>query len=135
MIWKTKTHEFTATVCRKTGKTCPALARMARAITQAVETASLATTPDFEIEGCGELAHCAQGCTARFRAHADQVRVFCGTDADTPITMLDGYANRMFGTTCAPLPAGHLPNPPCAMLEVSVLESQPAAQIAEHLAL
>ncbi len=135
MIWKTKTHEFTATVCQKTGKTCPAMARMARAITQAMETASPATTPDFEIEGSSELAHCAQGCTARFRAQAGQIRIFCGTDADTPIEPLDGYAELMFGTTFASLPADLLTTPPCAMLEVSVLTKQPVTQAAQHMAL
>lgn len=34
MIWKTKTHEFSATVCQRTGKTCPALARLARSISK-----------------------------------------------------------------------------------------------------
>lgn len=134
MIWKTKTHEFTATVCQRTGKTCPALARMARAIAQAMETATPAATPDFQVEGSSDLTHCAQGCTARFRAHREQIRVFCGTDAGAPIEILDGYAEMMFGTALTALPADLLADPPCAMLEVSARTPQPAVQVSGHMA-
>ncbi len=135
MIWKTKTHEFTATVCQKTGKTCPALARMASAIAQAMETAVPATTPDFEIEGSSELTHCPEGCTARFQAQTDRIRVFCGTDVEASIDTLDGYADMMFGTTFSAMPADLLANPPCAMLEVSALAPQPVTGTTEHMAL
>ena len=135
MMWKTKTHQFTATVCQRTGRTCPALAQMARAVVQAMETAIPATTPQFELEGNSELTHCTQGCFARFRAQADQIRVFCGTDADTPIETLDDYADMMFGLEFTTRPANLLPTPPCAMLEVSTLAQNPVAQPERHVAL
>ncbi len=135
MIWKTKTHQFTATVCQKTGKTCPALAQMARAVVQAMEAAVPASTPDFELEGSSELAHCAQGCFARFRAQADQVRVFCGTDVDTAIETLDDYADMMFGLEFTTRPAKLLPTPPCAMLEASIIAQSPVVQPERHAAL
>ncbi len=135
MMWKTKTHQFTATVCQRTGKTCPALAQMARAVVQAMEAAVPATTPDFEIDGNSELTYCAQGCTARFRAEKDQIRIFCGTSADTSIEALDNYADMLFGLDFTMRPAGTLPPPPCAMLEVSALALQQAKQVDRQVAL
>lgn len=132
MIWKTDTHEFSATVCQRTGKPCPALAHMARALTQAISTAQPVSTQEFQVEGSSELAHCAEGCTARFRACPDQVRVFCGTDPDVTTDMLDEFADMMFGDSFATLPAGLLTNPPCAMLEASALAHHPKADIRLH---
>jgi len=127
MIWKTKTHQFTATVCQKTGKPCPALAQMARAVVQAMEAAVPATTPDFEVEGSSELAYCAQGCMARFRAQKDLIRLFCGTSTDASVDRLDEYADMMFGPDVTMRPAGMLTTPPCAMLEVTTLTQDPIA--------
>ncbi len=133
MIWKTKTHEFTATVCQRTGKPCPALAQMARALTQAMSTARPVTTDEFQVEGSSELSHCPDGCTARFRAHPDQVRVFCGTDPEVETDRLDDYADMMFGSTFSTLPSSLLANPPCAMLEASVLMPRAAAELSPQV--
>ncbi|WP_170335653.1 hypothetical protein [Ruegeria arenilitoris] len=135
MIWKTKTHEFSATVCQRTGKTCPALAQVARVITQAIETAAPATTPDFQVEGSSELSHCPEGCTARFRARQDQIRVYCGAEPDVSTDSLDSYADMMFTDTFRSLPADVLAHPPCAMLEVSTLAPSPVAHPEQHAAL
>ncbi|KIC40792.1 hypothetical protein RA27_13645 [Ruegeria sp. ANG-R] len=133
MIWKTNTHAFTATVCQRTGQPCPALARMARALTHAMATARPVTTSDFLIEGSSELSHCPEGCTARFRAQSDQVRVFCGTDPEIETDRLDDYANMMFGTEFNSLPSGLLSTPPCAMLEASVLASHSGGEISPQV--
>ncbi|WP_170774699.1 hypothetical protein [Ruegeria lacuscaerulensis] len=133
MIWKTKTHEFTATVCQKTGAPCPALARMARALTDAMATARPATTDAFEIEGSSDLTHCAEGCSARFRAQPDQIRVFCGVAADTPAERLDRYADMLFGADFTAHAASLLPTPPCAMMEVVTTAPQPAAPTEHQL--
>ncbi|WP_271949778.1 hypothetical protein [Ruegeria faecimaris] len=121
MIWKTKTHEFTATVCQRTGKPCPALARMARAMAEAMATATPAASKTFEVEGTSDLTHCTEGCTARFRAQSEQIRVYCGTSTDTPTEMLDAYGDMMFGPEFIQKSAGFLSEPPCAMLDVSTL--------------
>ncbi|EEE38025.1 hypothetical protein RKLH11_1866 [Rhodobacteraceae bacterium KLH11] len=121
MIWKTKTHMFTATVCQHTGKPCPALAQMARALIQTMSMAAPATTREFEIEGSGELSHCSQGCTARFRACPDQIRVFCDIDPNARSDQLDDYADLMFGTKFSCIPAGTLKSTPCAMLQAATL--------------
>ncbi len=121
MIWKTKTHEYVATICQRTGGPCPAMARMARALAEAMKKADHVTSEGFEIEGSSDLTHCAQGCMARFRAGPEQIRIFCGTEADTPIQTLDTYADLIFDETCAALPSGALPRTPCAMLEVLAL--------------
>ena len=131
MIWKTATHEFSATLCQKTGKTCPAMARMARAMAEAMATAGPVTTNEFEMEGSSDLTHCGEGCTARFRASPARIRVYCGTNADDPTDKLDDYADMMFGDTFAPRPVGALAELPCAMLEASALAPRPA-QNAEH---
>ena len=127
MIWKTNTHQFTATVCQRTGKTCPALAQAARAMVQAVATASPVTTEAFEVEGSAELTHCPQGCTARFHARPDRVRIYCVTDPDTQSGRLDNYAELMFGAAFSTLPADTMENPPCAMLQAERLAPQQPA--------
>ncbi|MEX0327572.1 MAG: hypothetical protein AB3N07_02520 [Ruegeria sp.] len=122
MIWKSNTHQFSATVCQRTGKTCPALARMARALVQSISTAGSATTRELEIEGSAELTHCPGGCTARFRAQPDEIRIFCGTLPNSDIDKLDDYANLMFGTAPGALPSGAITDPPCAMLQALACE-------------
>ncbi len=121
MIWKTDTHEFSATICQRTGKTCPALARMARTVSQAMATAHAVTTPDFRIEGSSELAHCEHGCTARFDARSDMIRVFCGAAPGAKSANLDAYADLMFNDLADPCPAQGLDTSPCAMLQAVAL--------------
>lgn len=125
MIWKTKTHKFSATLCQRTGQPCPALARMARAIAHSMETARPVTQDCFEVEGSSELNHCAEGCMARFRANPDQIRVFCGTDTGADVEVLDRYADMLFGIDTTALPASGLTTPPCAMIEVLSLDPTP----------
>lgn len=127
MIWKTKTHQFTATICQHTGRTCPALARVARALAASMSKAKSATTDDFEIEGSVELAHCATGCTARFRAHQDEVRLYCGVHSDADTDQLDSYADLMFEAEVTSLPSGMLADLPCAMLQVEALTPRDVA--------
>ena len=134
MIWKTKTHEFAATVCQRTGAPCPALAQMARALTQAMSATKPVTKTEFEIEGTIDLSHCPEGCTARFRAQCDQIRVFCGADPETAIDRLDDYADMMFGTEFSSLPSDLLRNHPCAMLEASLLAPHTGGEISPHVA-
>lgn len=121
MIWKTQTHQFTATLCQRTGQTCPALARAARALTQAMASATPTASEDLEIDGSIELTHCARGCSARFRASAELIRFYCDADPETTPEALEGYAELMFGTRLAPLPAKGINAIPCAMLEATPL--------------
>ena len=121
MIWKTNTYKFSATVCQRTGKTCPALARMARAIAQAMATARPVTSPDFQVEGSSELTHCELGCTARFDARPALIRVYCGTTPDSPTDSLCTYAEMMFGNRTAAVPAQIVGIPPCAMLQATAI--------------
>ncbi|MGV6803039.1 MAG: hypothetical protein ACWA49_02455 [Ruegeria sp.] len=122
MIWKTDTHEFSATICQRTGKTCPALARMARAIAKAMTTAQPATSPEFQLEGSSELTHCEHGCTARFDARPALIRVFCGTAPETGSESLDAYADMMFDDQATAMPAQFIDHPPCAMLQAAAFE-------------
>ena len=132
MIWKTRTHRFSATICQRTGKTCPALARIARALSTSMIEAGAVTAEGFEIEGSSELTHCSDGCTARFRARADEIRVFCGAAPDEDIEHLDSYADLMFGMgTSSPL-ANILIRPPCAMIEALTLPHQTSAPMEYH---
>ena len=128
MIWKTNTHKFSATICQRTGKNCPALARLARALATSVGKAGPTTTAGFGIEGSCDLTHCASGCTARFRSGPEETRVFCDADSDVAIDHLDSYADLMFGTDSHPIPGGTLSRPPCAMLEVLTLGGSTRAQ-------
>ncbi|EEX09467.1 conserved hypothetical protein [Ruegeria lacuscaerulensis ITI-1157] len=127
MIWKTSTHEFSATVCQRTGKTCPGLAHLARSIAQAVTTAGPATSPDFRVEGSSELTHCGPGCIARFDARADLIRVFCGARPEADAESLGAYADLMFDDLAGACPAHGLDTSPCAMLQAVALA--PAAPV------
>ncbi len=91
--------------------------------------AAPATQEDFEIEGRSELSFCSSGCTARFRARSDEIRVFCGADADADMARLDSYADLLFGTQPSAVGAGFLTNPPHAMLEALTL---PKGSVAEQ---
>ncbi len=122
VIWKTKTHQFSATICQRTGRTCPALAQVARALATSTTEAATATSSDFEIEGSSELGFCPAGCTARFRASRDEIRVFCGADPDVETEKLDNYADLLFGTSVHSVSADTLANPPLAMLEALALK-------------
>ncbi len=133
MIWKTETHEFTATVCQRTGKPCPALARMARVMAQAMAQAANVTTEAFEIEGDSTLTHCPEGCMARFRAQQDQIRVYCGADPETGMNLLDNYADMIFGLEFSAMASGTICKPPCALLEATVLTPPAAAQEPQHV--
>ncbi|WP_108861171.1 hypothetical protein [Ruegeria sp. Alg231-54] len=132
MIWKTTTHEFTATLCQKTGKTCPALAQMARALAEAMATAQPMTTSEFEVDGSSELTHCDEGCTARFRASPARIRVYCGANTGASADTLDEYADMMFGPDFSTLPAGVLAALPCAMLQASALVPCPSHQVVQQ---
>ena len=121
MIWKTRTHEFSATVCQRTGKTCPALARMARAIAQAMETAAPVAPPGFQVDGSSDLTHCEHGCTARFEARQDRIRVFCDTLPEVSVDRLDTYADMIFGDQVDAMPSRAITQPPCAMLQALTL--------------
>lgn len=128
MIWKTKTHEFSSTLCQRTGKPCPALARLARAMVDAIETAGRCATQDFEIEGSSDLHHCPEGCTARFHARRDQIRLFSGIDAEAPVDGLDRYADVFFGSEFRTLTSDTLATRPCAMLQVRSHAPQKSAK-------
>jgi hypothetical protein len=106
---------------------------MARAMAQAMAEAHPVTTSEFEIEGSSELTYCPEGCTARFRAQPDQMRVFCGTDAAANTKQLDDYANMIFGTDIQTMPSGIIATPPCAMLEVLALKPREPVQMAVQI--
>ena len=134
MIWKTKTHQYSATLCQRTGKPCPALARLARAMVDAVDAGSRCATSEFEIEGSSELQHCAEGCTARFRACSDQIRLYCGVDAEAQTQSLDLYGDMIFNPGFSTLSSGSVPDHPCAMLEVRAIAPKLARFAPAHAA-
>ncbi|WP_171103715.1 hypothetical protein [Ruegeria sp. HKCCD7255] len=132
MIWNTKTHQFSATLCQRTGKPCPALAQLARAIAQAMSTAKPVTTDGFEVDGHAQLTHCAKGCTARYLARPKQVRIFCDADPRTENETLEQFADLMFSCKVTSMPADALVKAPCAMLQVTTNAAPVAVQAAEQ---
>ena len=130
MNWSTQSHIFTATVCQHTGAPCPALARLARVVARALETAAPVTQADFEIEGSSELTHCADGCMAAFRATHQMIRIFCGAQAGASCERMDRYADMIFSGHDGPLPSGTLAHPPCAMLQAQPRSTQKPVEIA-----
>ena len=133
MIWKTKTHEYSATVCQRTGKTCPALAQLARSVSEAMTQATATTNDGFEFDGGSELAYCTEGCHATIRAQSDKIRIFCGTKSEAQPEDLNAYADLIFGNTFTTLPSSAVANPPCAMIEVATLRPRKTVQAPEQI--
>ncbi|MGR3614775.1 MAG: hypothetical protein ACU0BB_01870 [Paracoccaceae bacterium] len=116
MIWKTKTHEFTATICMRTGKPCPMAARTLKSLTHAASEAMRGSGEAFEMEGAIELTGCAPGCTARFGISSSLVRLFCDVDAEAELASLNRLADALMkdGNT---LPSSNIDARPVAMLQ------------------
>jgi hypothetical protein len=118
MIWTDKNYDYSATICRHTGKPCAALGRLAATLTQAVDKAVSATGPDFELDGAIAVNGCARDCRARFAASQVRTRLFCDVSEDAPQAALDKLADVMLGnleTDGFPaMPPAHVP---CAMLQ------------------
>lgn len=128
MIWNTKDHQFTATLCQNTGLPCPALARMAKKLVQAMTHAHAVATDEFELEGSGVLNHCPTECIARYSARHDRIRVFCGVDEQADLNALNRFADALLGDGDCGFPASSAPRP-CAMIEV---EARPSAQTVQR---
>ncbi|MBE1285653.1 MAG: hypothetical protein GJ676_20240 [Rhodobacteraceae bacterium] len=132
MIWKNKTHRFSASVCRHTGKPCPAAARVVRALAQAVDSAGRAASPDFEIEGSLDLDGCQRNCTARYSGNADMIRMYCDVSEQAEATMLDHMADALFSDDFIALPSVPSDEVPCAMLQAQTRRDARPAQVLEN---
>lgn len=128
MIWTTQTHEFAATLCRRTGRPCPALSGLAENLTRALRRAEPMTDAAFEIEGHCEMPPCGAGCLARYAASHSRVRVFCGVDEDTALPHLHRFADALLGVEGAGFAAGSGPVP-CAMVEARAHAAQVSAPV------
>lgn len=128
MIWKTKTHLISSTVCNRTGQPCPALAELADNLTRAMNAVKPTTTQDFEIEGDVVLNGCSVECSARFRASHEQLRVFCGVSPEAEIDMLDKFADALFSSEGPALVARRNETHPCAMVEATPITDSSARQ-------
>jgi len=124
MIWKTASHLFTATVCQKTGATCPAVQEMAEKLSQAMVASRNVTDEDFEIEGNSVLKHCPQECPARFVASHDRIRIFCGVTPAADTEDLNRFANALFDPHPCAMTAGTFERP-CALAEAVPTPAQP----------
>ncbi|WP_240336760.1 hypothetical protein [Tropicibacter sp. Alg240-R139] len=130
MIWKTNTHLFTATVCQHTGKTCPAVQRMAEKLSQAMEASKPVTSDDFEIAGNSVLNHCPMECPAKFEASHDRIRIFCGVTPEAETEDLNRFADALFDPHPHPLTSTRFERP-CAIVEAEpVTVHQPLEQYA-----
>ncbi|MCG6559969.1 hypothetical protein MB818_17295 [Ruegeria sp. 1NDH52C] len=116
MIWTTRTHEFAATLCRRTGRPCPALSALAENLARALRQAEPMTDAGFAIEGHCEMPPCGAGCMARYAASHSRIRVFCGVDEDTALSHLNRFADALMTPDGAGFAAGLGPVP-CAMAE------------------
>lgn len=97
MIWKTKTHECTATICMKTGRPCPMAARALKSLTEATQQALDCAQDSFELEGSIALTGCSEGCAAFFHLAGAHVRVFCDVTDQSDARSLNRYAEMLFG--------------------------------------
>ncbi|WP_461403740.1 hypothetical protein [Falsiruegeria mediterranea] len=126
MIWKTNSHLFTATVCQHTGRTCPAVQRMAEKLSQAMMASKPITSGDFEIEGSSVLKHCPMECPAKFTASHDRIRIFCGVTPEAETEGLNRFADALFDPDPNPLTLTQFERP-CAIAEaVPVTVRQPS---------
>ncbi|SDE11317.1 hypothetical protein [Ruegeria marina] len=95
MIWTTDTHNFSATLCQRTGKPCSALAAMAQNLAHAMNKAEATTGQDFEIEGEFSLPTCPGGCRALYAASHRRIRVFCGVTETAETSWLNRMADAL----------------------------------------
>lgn len=95
MIWTTETHQFSVTLCRRTGKPCPALSALALNLARAMQKAEPVTGQDFEIDGECELAACAEGCQAFYSASHSRIRIFCGVGETADFSWFDRLADAL----------------------------------------
>lgn len=116
MIWTTETHQFSVTLCRRTGKPCPALSALAQNLARAMQKAEPVTGQDFEIEGECALAACGEGCQSLYSASHSRIRIFCGVGETADFSWFDRLADalmepgeQVFVNDSRPLP--------CAMAE------------------
>ncbi|GAA6193407.1 hypothetical protein [Phaeobacter sp. NW0010-22] len=112
------TQSLMATTCKHTGKTCPALSRMAEKLAQAMEAARPMTAEDFEIAGNSVLKHCPQHCPAYFHASHDRIRIFAGIAEGANTIALDQMADAMFDAGHKSGFAATQQKAPCAMVEI-----------------
>jgi hypothetical protein len=122
MIWKDKTHEFTATVCMQTGRPCPAMARILRALTRSVASSAKMCDPNFLIEGSIDLDGCAHECTARYSASSARVRMYCNAGEEVAQPTLDRYADLALGQSATSIPTQQIRVYPCALSESRPLQ-------------
>jgi hypothetical protein len=125
MIWKDKTHEFTPTVCMQTGRPCPAMARILRALTRSVASSAKMCDPNFLIEGCIDLDGCAHVCTARYSASGARVRLYCNAGEEVAQLALDRYADLALGQSATGIPTRQISVYPCALSESRPLQMAP----------
>lgn len=118
MIWADKTHQFTATLCRHTGRPCPAAARMVRKLAAAMTEAEAVTEADFEITGTAALSGCARQCTAKYAASHHSIRLFAGVEETADADMLHRLADALLDPDGQPLHGVAKAAVPCAMLDV-----------------
>ncbi|MDP5218364.1 hypothetical protein Q5Y75_14120 [Ruegeria sp. 2205SS24-7] len=131
MIWTKNKQTFAATQCLKTGKPCPALARMVDRLATAMSSARSVTAADFEIEGSAQLFHCGQDCTALYRANHARIRMYAGVAETTDLDVMGRYADAMMDPEGRGFPAPGIA-PPCAMVEARLprAEQENTAQAA-----
>lgn len=118
--------EVAATVCRRSGRVCPAALGFARQLRKAGELAT-AAAPEFEMTGATTLTGCAQGCPALFRITAAGVDVFCGVGPEGDAEALAQFATAFLGAQAArpllappvqPLALLRVPGPDCGQAPV-----------------
>jgi sulfite reductase beta subunit-like hemoprotein len=126
MIWADKTHSYSATLCRHTGKTCPAAARMMRKLAGAMAAAETLTDEDFELTGTADLSGCPRQCTARYAASHLGIRLFAGVGADADDAGLNRIADALLNPDGRPLAGLNGQSVPCAMLDARPRPAQAA---------
>lgn len=124
MIWADKSHNYAATQCRHTGRTCPAAARMMRKLAGAMAAAKPMTEDDFEITGTTDLNGCPRRCAARYEASHHGIRLFAGVDEAADSAALNRLADALLNPDGRPLPGSGQTPVPCAMLDA---KPRPAA--------
>lgn len=126
MIWADKTHRFSATVCRHTGRPCPAAARMMRKLARAMAAARPLTDEAFEISGTADLAGCPRQCAAKYTASHSGIRLFAGVSETADDAVLNRFADALLDPDGRPLTGAALTPVPCAMVDAKPIAPAPA---------
>lgn len=130
-----KPVEFVSSICRHTGRECPAALAAAQQLARA-DAVGRSASPDFEMTGQLHLTGCSEACPALFRISPQGIALFCGVEPDADIDALEAFAHAFLSADSTPVAWSEHCTPPLAFV-VSVSDAEavmPTSAVSLHAA-